>query len=66
MINSFVDIVLVDSGERAVQMLESIQFDVVLSDIHMPGMDGFQLIQKAKQINEEIAIFSKLFFKMNI
>ncbi|MBU0480598.1 MAG: response regulator [Proteobacteria bacterium] len=32
----------VDNGEQALKTLEEIQFDLVLLDIEMPGMDGFE------------------------
>lgn len=51
------EVALVDSGERAVQMLENIHFDVILSDIHIPEMDGFQLLQSVKQMHDEITVF---------
>ncbi len=30
------------SGEEAIQMLEAAQYDLILMDIQMPGMDGYQ------------------------
>jgi PAS domain S-box-containing protein len=35
----------VTSGEAAVKVMESTSFDIVLTDIHMPGMDGIEATQ---------------------
>jgi CheY-like chemotaxis protein len=52
-------IVTVDSGKKALEVLQTSteKFHLVLSDIHMPEMDGFQLIQEIKKISDDIAIF---------
>lgn len=45
------------------------RIDLVLSDVHLPEMDGVQLIQEIKKISEDISIFSKLFlffFVLNV
>src|SRR5688572_10979708 len=36
-----------DSGERALQLLEQFAFDVVVTDLRMPGIDGTQVIGAA-------------------
>jgi len=36
-----------DSGERALQLLEQFAFDVVITDLRMPGIDGAQVIGAA-------------------
>src|SRR5438094_34955 len=39
---------LAESGQQALDMLKSRPFDVVLLDIIMPGMDGYQVLERIK------------------
>ncbi len=41
----------VDCGTAAVPLLEQEQFDLLLTDIVMPGMDGIELAQRCGQIS---------------
>jgi len=41
-------------AEEAVMSLNKESFNVLITDLHMPGMDGFELIQKAKLIQPGI------------
>ncbi len=41
------EILLADSGERALQMLDETPADIILSDLRLPGMDGLTLIKRA-------------------
>ncbi len=41
------DVVLAESGERAMEILAGREVDILLSDIRMPGMDGMTLLQRA-------------------
>ena len=36
-----------DSGEKAVQLLEQFAFDVVITDLRLPGIDGTRVIETA-------------------
>jgi len=42
-------VLLADSAEKALKMLEEDTVDVLLSDIRMPGMDGITLMQRARE-----------------
>ena len=44
-----VDVYTARSGKAALELLNQIKFDVVLTDIHMPQMDGITLFQKIKE-----------------
>ena len=43
------DIVEAESGERALELLDQFAFDIVITDLRMPGMDGTQVIEAARE-----------------
>jgi DNA-binding NtrC family response regulator len=43
------DTVEAESGERALELLDQFAFDIVITDLRMPGMDGTQVIEAARQ-----------------
>jgi two-component system cell cycle response regulator CpdR len=49
--NAGYEVVAVASGVEAVPHLESHFFDLLLSDIVMPGMDGIELAQRCAEIS---------------
>ena len=42
------------SGVEALQMVKRYNYQMLLTDLKMPGIDGLELIQKAKELNPEI------------
>ncbi len=46
----------VKDGYEALEILKRVGFDILLVDIKMPGIDGFAVIDKAKQINPSMEV----------
>jgi DNA-binding NtrC family response regulator len=54
LLNSFLrnqgfETVLADSGERALEMLRSGKFAMMISDVRMPGLSGLETLRRARQ-----------------
>ena len=43
------DVVEAENGERAIELLDQFAFDVVITDLRMPGVAGTQVIEGARQ-----------------
>ena len=46
----------VASGERAIALLQSDHFDVMLLDLRMPGMDGIAVLQRVKEMKNSPSV----------
>jgi two-component system response regulator AtoC len=46
----------VDSGEKALSLLGKTDFDLVLLDLNLPGIDGIDVLQQARQIDPELLV----------
>ena len=49
--NAGYEVVAVDRGTHALPLLESQRFDLLLSDIVMPEMDGIELAQRCAEVS---------------
>ena len=47
-----------DNGMDAVKMVEKKAYDVILMDIHMPGISGIEATQKIREFNKELPIIA--------
>jgi len=43
-----------NSGMEALTQIENEMFDIMITDIRMPGMDGIELLKKAKDLNDDL------------
>ncbi len=51
------DMTFVTSGEAALKALEQQPFDVIVSDMRMPGMDGAMLLEQVRERHPEVLRF---------
>ena len=49
-------ILTAENGERALDVLESARVDLIVTDLHMPVMDGFKLISEVKKRHPKMPI----------
>jgi DNA-binding NtrC family response regulator len=47
---------MADSGYQALQMMQESSWDILLTDVKMPGMDGLELQKKAKEVDPNITV----------
>ena len=47
---------LASSAEEALEKIKETDFDLIISDIRMPGMDGFKLLEKIRTMNVDSAV----------
>lgn len=56
------DVVTTDNGETGVSLIQSEKFDLILSDLIIPGLDGFGVLEaiKAKKLNVPVIVMTNL------
>jgi hypothetical protein len=47
-----------DNGMDAIKMVKENTFDVVLMDIHMPGISGIEATKKIREFNKQLPIIA--------
>jgi len=62
-----VNLIRAESGIEAIALIkENPQIDLVLMDIYMPGMDGFEATKQIKQIRPELPVVAQTFYENQI
>jgi two-component system, OmpR family, response regulator len=56
------DVTVIDTGEKACELIESNQYDLVITDVNLPQIDGFQVVAlvKGKYPDTPVIIMSAL------
>jgi len=49
-------VALASSAQEALEILEREKFDLMLSDVKLPGMNGFELLEKVKSGWDDMAV----------
>jgi two-component system response regulator PilR (NtrC family) len=44
------------SGEKALELLENNLYSMVLTDVKMPGVDGFEVLRKTKEVSPDTVV----------
>lgn len=50
------EVVVVGDADQALKTLEGAEFDLLLTDVVMPGMDGFDLLRRVKSAYPQIKV----------
>ena len=61
LLNSFLksqgfDPVTADSGERALELLRGGEFNMMISDVRMPGISGLETLRRARELNATLPV----------
>ena len=50
------DVELAESSEKALALLQGREFDLIISDITMPGMDGLELLRRVRERDLDVPV----------
>jgi len=47
---------IAEDGEKAIQEAEDYKFDLIITDLRMPNMDGIEVLKKVREKNKSIGV----------
>jgi two-component system, NtrC family, nitrogen regulation response regulator NtrX len=50
------DVELAEDGHKALEVFRNGEFDIVLCDIKMPGMDGIEVLEQLNELNPDVPV----------
>ena len=50
------NVLVVDGGSEALQLVDSRRFDLIVTDLMMPEMDGFELVQEIRRRELDVPV----------
>ena len=50
------DVTVCESGEKALEIIETDSFDAAIVDLRMPGIDGWQVVDHLKEVSPDTQI----------
>ncbi len=50
------EVITTNNPMEAVQLVKTTDFDLIITDLKMPGLDGLQLLEEVKKKNEDIPV----------
>src|SRR4051812_45291724 len=45
-----------EGGEAALKELEQMPYDLILLDLHMPGMDGMEMLRRLREASDDVPV----------
>ncbi|WP_321539026.1 response regulator [Flavobacterium piscinae] len=56
---------LIDNGEEAIEMIRNNSYDLVLMDVHLPGINGTIATERIREFNKKLPIIALTAISMN-
>ena len=65
LMNRKINCQVIDNGEDAIEIIRNNKFDLILMDVHLPGINGTIATQKIREFNEKVPIIALTAISLN-